>query len=70
MLYIRDDELPSYIEIMLSHYKDPYSSISIMECHRGSGGVGIGRRAPAPTSLLFLARLTGILQQVTSVMGF
>ena len=31
----RDENLPSYIGIILSQYKDPYKPISIMECHRG-----------------------------------
>ena len=34
---ILDEILPSYIGIMISHYKDLYESISIMECHRGFG---------------------------------
>ena len=33
--YIRDEKLPSYIGIILSHYKDPYQPTSIMECQQG-----------------------------------
>ena len=41
LLYIRDEILPSYIGIIISHYKDPpYSSI-IVECHRGFGRCSI-----------------------------
>ena len=30
--YIRDEILPSYIGIIIIHYKDPYQPTSIMEC--------------------------------------
>ena len=30
-----DDKLPSFIGIIIIHYKDPYKPISIMECHKG-----------------------------------
>ena len=33
--YIRDEILPSYIGIIISHYKDPYQPTSIMECQQG-----------------------------------
>ena len=29
--YIGDEILPSYVAIIISHYKDPYETISIME---------------------------------------
>ncbi len=34
-LYIGDEKLPSYIGIILSHYKDPYQPTSIVECQQG-----------------------------------
>ena len=33
--YIGDEILPSYVGIIISHYKDPYEPISRMECHKG-----------------------------------
>ena len=33
--YIRDEILPSYIGIIIRHYKDPYQPTSIMECQQG-----------------------------------
>ena len=33
--YIGDEILPRYIGIIISQYKDPYKSTSIMECHKG-----------------------------------
>ena len=34
LLYIVDEKLPSYMGIIMNHYKDPYQSTSIMESKR------------------------------------
>ena len=33
--YIGDEILPTYIGIIMRHYKDPYSPARKMECHKG-----------------------------------
>ena len=49
--------LPGYVGIIISHYKDPYKSISIMESNKGffrgsNGGMGIS--SPCPKYMMYI----------------
>ena len=56
--YIRDEILPSYVGIIINHNADPYSTTSIMECHkffffRGSIVFFLGHGQAIPTFVPF-----------------
>ena len=44
--------LPSYIGIIMNHYKDPYEPTSIMECHKGFDHCPRLNRSQVPLRLI------------------
>ncbi len=67
---IWDEKLPSYIGIIISHYKDPYQPTSIMECQQGLVHVAHLSKGQCIECLVPTGNLQGILGRFFHVEDF